>query len=224
MMRFSKPLRTYVVCRAAVLLTISAFLVLTLAAASLALTAEEFYGNAQEIKDINAFAATCQSAHETGFWTSHLWKKANNGAGIKADKNWIKSGRPAVRKKSGESVGGKTVYRESYFRAYSSLDEFLADYRVKITRDYPLAAKHSDTMWGYFSSLQKGRNGSWATTQRYFEYMADKALRLAPKLLGTEWRAQLLEEYREARARGLLSKKEIVIVEKKLVAAGISTK
>ncbi|MDR3280894.1 MAG: glucosaminidase domain-containing protein [Synergistaceae bacterium] len=189
-----------------------------------ALTAEEFYQNAKKIENINAFAATCQSAHETGFWTSALWKNAMNGAGIKADKKWRGSGRPSVLRRSPESVGGKIVYRESYFRAYKSLSEFLADYRIKITRDYPLAAKHSDTLWGYFSSLQKGRLGSWATTQKYFEYLTDKAIRLAPKLLGTEWRAELLRDYKEARVRGLLSNNEIAVVERRFAAAGISLK
>ena len=70
-------------------------------------TAETFYENALRRNGINAFAATCQSAHETGFWTSSLWRNANNGAGIKADKNWIRAGRPTVRKKSQEVVGGK---------------------------------------------------------------------------------------------------------------------
>jgi hypothetical protein len=203
---------------------LSTFIILFASCPLSAGPAEEFYKRAQEVKGINPFAATCQSAHETGFWTSVLWKNANNGAGIKADKNWLKSGRPAIRKKSPEVVKGKTVYYESYFRAYSSLPEFLDDYRSKIARDYPLAVKHSDTMWGYFSSLQKGRYGSWATTQRYFEHMADKAVRLAPRLLGVGWRAQLLKEYREARAKGLLSNKEIQIVEKKLASVGISAK
>jgi hypothetical protein len=203
---------------------VSIFMGVFAGGAALALTAEEFYRNALEIKNINAFAATCQSAHETGFWTSGLWRKAMNGAGIKADKNWRKSGRPAVIHRSPESVGGKTVYRESWFRAYNSLDEFLADYRVKITRDYPLAAKHSDTLWGYFASLRKGRLGSWATTRKYFEYLTDKAFRLAPKLLGAEWRAELLRDYKEARKRGLLSQNEITIVERRLVKAGLSPK
>jgi hypothetical protein len=203
---------------------ISILISLFFATASNALTAEEFYENALKIENINAFAATCQSAHETGFWTSLLWNKARNGAGIKADKNWRKSGRPSMLKKSPESVGGKIVYRESYFRAYKSLGEFLTDYGVKIKKDYPLAAKHSDTTWGYFSLLKKGRNGSWATTKKYFEYLADKAFRLAPKLLGAEWRAELLRDYREARSRGLLDKNEIAIIEKKLISAGISPK
>lgn len=189
-----------------------------------AATPEEFYKTALKMDGIHPFAATCQSAHETGFWTSVLWKNARNGAGIKADKKWIQSGQPVFKKKSKEIVKGKTVYRESHFRAYRSLAEFLADYRLKIMRDYPLASKHSDTMWGYFSSLQKGRYGSWATTQKYFEFMTDKAIQLAPKLLGAEWRAQLLREYKQAKSRGLLSAKERAIVEKKLAAAGIRSR
>lgn len=187
-----------------------------------ALTPEEFYRSALEINGINAFAATCQSAHETGFWTSPLWRSANNGAGIKADKVWRSQGRPSVARSSREEVKGQQIRRVSYFRSYDSLPEFLADYRVKIAQNYPVSVKHSDTMWGYFSGLQKGRYGSWATTQRYFEFMADKAVRLAPKLLGVEWRAELLKDYKEARVRGLLSPKEIAIVEKNLLRVGIS--
>ena len=187
-----------------------------------AATAEEFYMKAQKHDNIHAFAATCQSAHETGFWTSALWKKAMNGAGIKADNNWRNSGKMAVLHRSPESVGGRLVYRESWFRAYKSLDEFMIDYHVKITRDYPLAAKHSDNLWAYFSSLKKGRLGSWATTQKYFEYLADLAFRLAPGLLGAGWRTELLRDYREAKVRGLLDANEIIILERKLIAAGIS--
>ncbi len=181
-------------------------------------TAETFYENALRRNGINAFAATCQSAHETGFWTSSLWRNANNGAGIKADKNWIRAGRPTVRKKSQEVVGGKWTTRESLFRVYSSLDDFLDDYNRKICRDYPLASKNRDTTWGYFSALQKGRHGAWATSHTYFERMADKAIRLAPQLLGFDWRMQLLYDYKKAKARGLLSKKEIAIIRKKLAA------
>ena len=203
-------------------MAISILLGFLAASASSAATVEEFYTNALKLDSIHAFAATCQSAHETGFWTSALWKKAMNGAGIKADKTWRNSGRMAVLHRSPESEGGRTVYRESWFRAYKSLDEFMADYRVKITRDYPLAAEHSDNLWGYFSSLKKGRLGSWATTKKYFEYLADKAFRLAPGLLGAEWKAEFLRDYKAAKAKGLLDANEMAIVEKKLKAAGIS--
>jgi hypothetical protein len=189
---------------------------------SSAATAEEFYKKAQKFDNIHAFAATCQSAHETGFWTSVLWKKAMNGAGIKADRNWRNSGRMAVLHRSSESEGGRTVYRESWFRAYKSLDEFINDYHAKITMDYPLAAQHSDNLWGYFSSLKKGRLGSWATSPKYFERLADKAFRLAPGLLGAEWRAEFLRDYKEAKARGLLDPNEIITIERRLIGVGVS--
>ncbi|MDL2263645.1 glucosaminidase domain-containing protein [Synergistaceae bacterium OttesenSCG-928-I11] len=63
-----------------------------------AATPQEFYRHALEIKGIHAFAATCQSAHETGYWTSALWKQARNGAGIKADKKWMGAGKPHMKK------------------------------------------------------------------------------------------------------------------------------
>ncbi|MDR1886095.1 MAG: glucosaminidase domain-containing protein, partial [Synergistaceae bacterium] len=66
------------------LLSLSAYFCLS-CGASFAETAEEFYNSAKKIPGIHAFAATCHSAHETGDWTSALWKTANNGAGIKAD-------------------------------------------------------------------------------------------------------------------------------------------
>ena len=205
-----------------IIVIISILFSLLAASVSFAATAEEFFLKAQKLDNIHAFAATCQSAHETGFWTSALWKNAMNGAGIKADNNWRNSGRMAILHRSPESVNGRLVYRESWFRAYKSLDEFIADYRVKITMDYPLEAQHSDNVWGYFSSLKKGRLGSWATTQRYFEHLADLAFRLAPGLLGSEWRIELLRDYREAMARGLLDPNEIIIIERKLIAAGVS--
>jgi len=203
-------------------LVISILFVFFAASLSSAMTAEEFYKQALKLDNIHAFAATCQSAHETGFWTSSLWKKAMNGAGIKADKTWRNSGRMAVLQRSQESVDGGTVYRESWFRAYKSIDEFMIDYSAKIKRDYPLAAKNSDNLWVYFSSLKKGRLGSWATTKKYFEYLTDKAFRLAPGLLGAEWKAEFLRDYKEAKSRGLLDPNEIIIIEKRLIAAGIS--
>ena len=201
---------------------ISLLLCLLAASVSHAATAEIFYEAARKFDNIHAFAATCQSAHETGFWTSHLWKTAMNGAGIKADVNWRNSGKSAVLHRSPESEGGTIIYRESWFRAYATLDDFMADYHVKITRDYPLTVKHSNNLWEYFSSLKKGRLGSWATTQKYFEYLADKAFRLAPALLGAGWRAQFLRDYRDAKAGGLLEANELIILERKLITAGIS--
>ena len=121
-------------------------------------------------------------------------------------------------------MGGKIGYRQSYFRSYKSLDEFLDDYRVKITKDYPLAAKHSGSVWGYFASLQKGRLGSWATTKKYFEYMTSLAFRFGPKLLGPKWKEELLADYKKARRLGILSKQEIALIEKKFSNIGIRAK
>lgn len=196
------------------------FLLFLTPSISHAVTAEEFYRQALEQNWIHPFAATCQSAHETGFWTSPLWQKSHNGAGIKADKAWIKSGRPTIKHVSPESVRGVMVYKASYFRSYNSISDFLYDYSKKIYKDYPLAAMNHDTMWGYFAALKRGRRGSWATTSKYFEYMVDKAVRLAPQLLGIQWRTQLLTEYNEAMARGLLTPEENEIVLKRLRAAG----
>ena len=205
--------------------TLSIFILLSLLLLtptdSHAVTAEEFYNHAAAQKWIHPFAATCQSAHETGFWKSPLWQKSFNGAGIKADKAWRQAGRPVIKHVSPESIKGKTVYKTSYFRAYSSLPDFLYDYSVKIYRDYPLAAMNHDTMWGYFAALNHGRKGSWATSGKYFEHMVDKAVRLAPQLLGVQWRMQLLTEYNEAQARGLLSQTESQIVLNRLRTAGI---
>jgi flagellum-specific peptidoglycan hydrolase FlgJ len=219
-----RPKNTLNYAKTSAVAVIFALLALFSRTSAFAVTAEEFYAKAQKVKNINAFAATVHSAHETGYWTSYLWKNAMNGAGIKADKKWRASGRPHILRQSPESVGGKIVYRKSYFRAYKSLDEFLGDYGMKITRDYPLAVKHSGTAWGYFASLQKGRLGSWATTKKYFEYMTSIAFKLAPKLIGPNWKQELLKDYREARRLGVLSKNEIALIEKKFSSVGVKTK
>ena len=104
-----------------------------------AMEPREFYNLARNYPGINAFAVTVQSAVETGHWKSYLWVNAYNGAGIKAQASWRSSGRPYIRVNSPESVGGKYIMRESFFRFYSSPEEFLQDYRLKILQDYPAA-------------------------------------------------------------------------------------
>ncbi len=148
-----------------------------------AMEPREFYNLARNYPGINAFAVTVQSAVETGHWKSYLWVNAYNGAGIKAQASWRSSGRPYIRVNSPESVGGKYIMRESFFRFYSSPEEFLQDYRLKILQDYPRSAASADNMWGYFAGLYHGRLGSWATDHRYFEKLARKAVQLEPVLL-----------------------------------------
>ena len=139
-----------------------------------------FYKLARGYKHINAFAATVQSAHETGNWTSYLWLNAYNGAGIKADAQWRKD-KDFIEVRSPESRGGTYYYKYSYFRKYSSPVAFLADYNLKIKADYPLCTV--DNLWGYFAGLYKGRWGKWATDHRYFELLARKAFSLEDELL-----------------------------------------
>lgn len=148
-----------------------------------AMEPRDFYNLARNYPGINAFAATVQSAVETGHWKSYLWINAYNGAGIKAQASWRSSGRPYIKVSSPESVGGKYIMRESYFRFYSSSEEFLEDYRLKILQDYPRSASSADNMWGYFAGLYHGRLGSWATDHRYYEKLVKKAVQLEAVLL-----------------------------------------
>lgn len=148
-----------------------------------AMEPQEFYRLAKNYPSINAFAATIQSAVETGHWRSYLWVNAYNGAGIKAQESWRSAGRPYIRVSSPESVSGEYIMRESYFRFYSSPEEFIRDYRLKIIQDYPRSASSTDNMWGYFAGLYHGRLGSWATDHKYYEKLAKKAVQLEAVLL-----------------------------------------
>lgn len=186
-----------------------------------AMTAKEFHKQALKMKGINAFASTCQSAHETGDWTSVLWKKARNGAGIKADKAWIRASKPYYKRTSNEHVGGRVVKRTSNFRKYKSLHSFLTDYAAKIRRDYPASSKNSDTFLGYFAMLRKGRYGAWATDPRYFDKLLDKAMKFGPVLLGSSWKVKFAADFKRATQRKLLSAAEIASVKKRFAAAGI---
>jgi flagellum-specific peptidoglycan hydrolase FlgJ len=140
-----------------------------------------FYKLARGYKHINAFAATVQSALETGNWTSKLWVLARNGAGIKASTAWRDGRNDYILISSPEYRDGKYTAQNSYFRAYNSAEEFLADYALKIKNDYPHCTP--DNVWGYFAGLYRGRLGKWATDHKYFEKLAKKAVQLEPVLL-----------------------------------------
>lgn len=170
----------------------------------------EFYALARNYPGINAFAATVQSAVETGHWTSYLWVNAYNGAGIKAQASWRSSGRPYIRVSSPESVGGKYIMRESFFRFYSSPEEFIRDYRLKIIQDYPRSAASADNMWGYFAGLYHGRLGSWATDHKYYEKLAKKAMQLEAVLLPP---GHLKRAFESAKKHKLLEQWQVKIIE-----------
>ncbi len=181
-----------------------------------AMTAPEFYVLARGHPGINAFAATAHSALETGHWKSYLWINAYNGAGIKAQASWRTAGRTYIKVSSPESVGGKYIMRESYFRSYSSPEEFLEDYRLKIIQDYPCSASSADNMWGYFAGLYCGRLGSWATDHMYFQKLVSKTVQLAPELLGTGWKKRLASAYILALDRKSLTEWQKTIIQNAL--------
>lgn len=163
-----------------------------------AMSAREFYRYAKKYKCPNPFAATVHSAHETAQWTSELWVKARNGAGIKADKEWKAARKPVYNKSSAEHVGNKTVQRVSAFRKYSSTQAFLKDYSKKIREDYPNSAKHKDNVWLYFAGLYKGRHGKWATDRSYYQKLVAKTVKIAPEIYGSKWKTKLRSQYRKA--------------------------
>lgn len=175
-----------------------------------AMEPREFYDLASKRPGINAFAATVQSAVETGHWTSYLWINAYNGAGIKAQAPWRSSGRPYIRVSSPESTGGKYIMRESYFRFYSSPEEFIEDYRLKIIQDYPRSASNANNMWGYFAGLYHGRLGSWATDHKYYEKLTKKAVQLEAVLLSP---GHLKKAFEYAKKHKLIEQWQAKIIE-----------
>ena len=153
---------------------------LFLCSSAWAMDAPAFYSLAKKQAGINAFAVTCQSAVETGHWTSPLWLNTYNGAGLKAPPSW-RASKPYLEFVSPEAKDGVYYKKSSYFRKYESPQAFLKDYAVKIKQDYPHCTV--DNLWGYFAGLYRGRLGKWATDHKYFEKLARKAVQLEPVLL-----------------------------------------
>ena len=110
---------------------------------------------------VNPFGALCQCNWETRGggkpWTSSLFIQGNNGAGIKAGKNW--TGKVVNKSTWEQRPDGSKYDTVAAFRAYDSVDDFLEDYADKINICYPLCA--TDNLFGYFAGLYKGKYGSW---------------------------------------------------------------
>jgi hypothetical protein len=185
--------------------------------AALAMTVSEFYNLALGQSNINPFAVTVQSAHETAYWTSFLWKNANNGAGLKAPSEWIESGNPYVVVESPESRNGSYYKNMSKFRQYGSPAQFIADYAAKIRADYPRCVLNRDNIWGYFAGLYEGRIGKWATDHKYYEKLTIKAVKLAPEIFGSIWYEKLVNDYFAAISRNSLKSWQKEIIEKELM-------
>jgi len=193
--------------RAGFLGAVAAAVALFLCSEGWAMNSKTFYGLAQQQQGINAFAVTCQSAIETGHWTSPLWNNTYNGAGLKAPPSW-RATRPYLEFVSPESKEGKYYKKSSYFRKYSSPSEFLADYALKIKCDYQRCT--ADNVWGYFAGLYRGRLGKWATDHKYFEKLARKAVQLEPTLLT---QGHLKRSFEYAKDKKYLEQWQIKIIE-----------
>lgn len=169
------------------------------------MNAIEMYELMRKVPGVNPFAATCQSAHETGRWTSKLWNEARNGCGLKAGTDWMKARKPYILIQSPEWDGKQTVQRRSKFRAYSTPGDFAQDYGEKIRTLYPACVKEADNFWGYFAGLYHGRWGAWATDPRYFDKLAEMAVKLAPSLIGNGWRGRIYLAFELAEQRDTLT-------------------
>lgn len=142
---------------------------------------KEFCALAQKYQDINAFAFACQSALETGNWTSKLWREAFNGAGIKAGKSW--SGAICVAVSPEQLLNGKVIQQSSVFRKYPDPDTFIRDYAAKVKQSYPLCIQRRDNFIGVFDGLVSGPF-KWATDQKYFGKLLGMAIKKAPEIFG----------------------------------------
>ena len=169
------------------------------------MNAIQMYALFRGVAGVNAFAATCQSAIETGNWTSKLWLQANNGAGLKAGPDWMKAGKPFIPIQSPEWNGKETVQRISKFRAYATPEDFVEDYTYKILTMYHKCVASADNFWGYFAGLYHGKWGAWATDPRYFDKLAAMAVKLAPSLIGNGWRGRIYLAFELAEQRDTLT-------------------
>ena len=186
-----------------------------------AMTTIEFYRLARKLKHIQPFAVTVQSACETGHWTSDIWKRGYNGAGLKVSSEWLNAGKPYITKNSVESRNGVYANETSKFRKYKSPEEFLRDYTKKIRQDYPRCARNRDNIWGYFAGLYAGRKGKWATDHKYYEKLTVKAIKLAPEIYGFKWKQKLIKDFKVASKRKSLEKWQKDIISSELKKANV---
>ena len=203
-------------------LILTALFLCIFAAQAAAMSPLEYYRLARKHDgSIHPFAAMVQSAHETGYWTSWLWTNARNGAGLKADKAWLADGKPTVSKNSQESSGGSYYSVNSTFRKYRTTNHFLADYSLKIRKDYPLCREKRKNIWGYFAGLYEGRRGKWATDHAYYDKLVAKAIKLAPEIYRDRWKKKLVKDYKVAVIGGLVTGWQKDILTRELRSAGL---
>lgn len=122
---------------------------------------------AAKVLGVEPQALVAQAALETG-WGNHVMKfgsgkLANNLFGIKADQRWEG---PKVRVSSLEYADGIAVNKQSYFRAYDSLEESFLDYAdfIQSNPRYETALEKGGESEAYFTELQRA---GYATDPKY---------------------------------------------------------
>lgn len=170
-------------------------------------------------KTINPFAVLCQCYHETKVkgipWSSELFLKANNAAGIK---KWSKWPGEIYSKISWEqTVSGIKYDKKSDFCKYPSIDSFIQNYVLKIELTYPLCVKQKDNFLGYFNGLLAGPY-KWATDQEYFTRLVEASLELAPSVfgIGTAWRQKYVNVLEHAIQQKYITTEQRLIIERLL--------
>lgn len=158
------------------------------------MTIIEFYNLCLKYnKSINPAAATAQCVHETRYggkdFSSSLWTKAFNPAGIKTLSGWKGSyidGNTWEQNKDGSIVKGKRT-----FLKFNSPEDGVKGYVDKIQQNYPSCTDNIDNMFGYFAALMNGKYGAWATDQSYLKSICNSLIRIAPTIFGDEWKNKL---------------------------------
>lgn len=154
---------------------------------------------------LSPLGVTAQTWHETGGYRHTCGKNNTNLAGIKCSKNWLDgsipwSSRKCISLKTQEYTGKGFQDFNLAFRWYDSLEQYLKDHARLIDKFYPVSKANADCVWGYVAGLQ----GKWATSPAYFRSVSTAALKLAPGLLGTDWKERLKASYIEACRRDVL--------------------
>lgn len=172
----------------------------------------------QLMTPLNALGVTAQTSHETGHYVHTCGKGNFNLGGIKCSQNWLDgripwSTRKCVNLQTQEYSGGQFSDYKLAFRFYDSLETYLKDHARLIHLFYPVSKANADNVWGYIAGLQ----GKWATSPYYYQGLTRMVVRLAPDLLGFNWRIALIASLHEAVLR-----KTIPLVMREYVEARLS--
>jgi flagellum-specific peptidoglycan hydrolase FlgJ len=180
---------------------------------------KEFYQIAKRVARVySAFGATAQSTLETGWFTSPLCVRYHNYGGIKTRKgdDWQKAGLPFIAISSNEQFKDGSVKKQvSLFRVYASAEDYLIRLNDKFLEkgtfnNYRVVRLSPNCFWLYFAGL---KIGGWATDWKYFQKLCDMAVKLAPELIGSQWKQSFHSSYQYAKSTGVLSEDMETMIE-----------